>query len=88
MDKVYAQLLPPWLGGDAAQVTVDGFEMNASAAFNLVSLGAARLDQFAVGAADLQPEPAGDPLNAQLKSAALRLGGLSRKRVDLRSLII
>jgi YD repeat-containing protein len=43
MNKMYAQMLPPSLGGDAAQVSVDGFQMNASVAFNLVSMGAARV---------------------------------------------
>src|SRR5205085_8045794 len=43
MAKMYAQLLPPYLGGDALQVSVDGFQMNASNAATLVSMGAARV---------------------------------------------
>jgi hypothetical protein len=43
MDKMYAQLLPPSLGGDALQVNVDGFQMSAYTAFNLISIGAARV---------------------------------------------
>ena len=42
MAKMYAQLLSPSLGGDAPQVMVDGMEMNASAAYFLISMGAAQ----------------------------------------------
>jgi YD repeat-containing protein len=47
MDKMYAQLLPPWMGGDALQATVvekpgstQGFQINASAAFSMAAMGA------------------------------------------------
>jgi YD repeat-containing protein len=42
MNKMYAQLLPPSAGGNAPQARVDGFQVNASVANFLLSVGAAK----------------------------------------------